>query len=85
MASEYSLQICEEKIKGKSRHLCMNLEHSCSAQSELHDVHSNQDLDRGQAPDQKIARWWLLVSSTYNKINRLSKQTKLERGLLERV
>lgn len=55
MASEYSLQICEEKVKGKSRHLCMGLEHSCSAQSGLHVVHSNQDLDREKAPDQRMA------------------------------
>jgi hypothetical protein len=72
MASEYSLQICEERIKGKSRHLCMDWKHSCSAQSGLHVVHSNQDLDRGKAPDQRIARLWLLVSSTYDKIIRLS-------------
>jgi hypothetical protein len=85
MASEYGLQICEEKIKGKTRHLCMDLGHSCSAQSQLHVVHSNQDLDRGQASNQRIARWGLLESNTYNKMDRLSTHTKLERGLLERV
>jgi hypothetical protein len=41
----------------------MDLIHSCSAQFEMHVVHSNHDPEHGQAPDQRMARWWLLVTS----------------------